>query len=100
MQAGSHPIASAGRVPLSPEASCLSLAHFFELSFGARYLELQGRSLHTQFARYFGLGQLVACFLHEEVECNDVVLPPPELSCQAALQQEWLTFEIDSLIEV
>ena len=94
------PVASAGRIPLSPEASCLSLAHFFELSFGALYLELHGRPLHTQFARYFGLGQLVACFHYEEVECNNVTLPPAELACQTALQQEWLTVEIDSLIEV
>ena len=99
-QAGSIPVASAGRIPLSPEASCLSFAHFLELSFGAHYLELHGRPLHTQFARYFGLGQLVACFHYEEVECNDVALPPAVLACQTGLQQEWLTIEIDSLIEV
>ena len=99
-QAGPLPVASAGRVPLSPEASCLSLAHFFELSFGARYLELHGRPLHTHFARYFGLGQLVACFHYDDVECSGVTLPAPELACQTYLQQEWLTVEIDSLIEV
>lgn len=82
MQAGPTPIASAGRIPLSPEASCLSLAHFFELSFGARHLQLSGRPLHSGFARYFGLGQMVACFLFERVECYDVTLPPAEIACQ------------------
>ena len=100
MKAGDTPLASAGRVPLSPEASCLSMAHFFELSFGARYLDLHGRSLHAGFARYLGIGQMVACFLFEDVECYDVTLPPAELACQVPLQQEWLTGEIDSLIEV
>ena len=100
VQVGSAPVSSAGRVPLSPEASCLGMAHFFELSFGARFVELHGRPVHTHFARYFGLGQLVACFHYEEVECCDVTLPPAELACQTTLQQEWLTIEIDSLIEV
>ncbi|KAK9796713.1 hypothetical protein WJX73_010097 [Symbiochloris irregularis] len=98
-EAGQTAMATAGRVALSPEASCLSLAHFFELSFGACYLQLSNRAMHSGFARYFGLGQLVACFLFERVECYDVTLPPAEIACQVPLEQEWLTGEIDSLIE-
>lgn len=44
------------RVLLSPDALCLSLGHFLELSFGAPHLRIQGRSLHGSFVRYFGTG--------------------------------------------
>ena len=46
------------RVALSPEALCLSLGHFLELSFGAAHLRVHGRSLHSGFVRYFGTGAL------------------------------------------
>ncbi len=45
------------RVPLSPDALCLSLGHFLELSFGAPHLRVHGRSLHGGFVRYFGTGK-------------------------------------------
>lgn len=99
-QMGSRPLATVGRIPLSSEASCLSLAHFFELTFGAHHLQLHGRPLHTGFVRYLALGQLVVCLHHEHVKCLSVSLPPAELACHAQLQQEWLLIEVDSLIEV
>jgi len=55
------------RVPVSADASALSLAHFLDLAFGGRHLAAAGRPLHTGFARYFGCGAAVACFVWEPI---------------------------------
>ena len=56
VQADVEQMQAVRRVLLSSEALCLSLGHFLELSFGAPYLKLHGRSLHGGFVRYFGTG--------------------------------------------
>ncbi len=45
----------------------MSLGHFLEVSFGARHLSVGSRPLHAGYARYFGQGNNVACFLWERV---------------------------------
>ena len=45
----------------------MSLGHFLEVSFGARHLSVGARPLHAGYARYFGQGNNVACFLWERV---------------------------------
>ena len=45
------------RVPLSPDALCLSLGQFLELAFGAHDLKIHGKSLHGGFVRYLGMGE-------------------------------------------
>ena len=45
----------------------MSLGHFLEVSFGARHLSVGARPLHAGYARYFGRGNNVACFLWERV---------------------------------
>jgi hypothetical protein len=54
-------------VPLSRDAAAMSLGHFLEVSFGARHLSVGSRPLHAGYARYFGQGNSVACFLWERV---------------------------------
>ncbi len=41
--------------------------HFLDLAFGGRHLAAAGRPLHTGFARYFGCGAAVACFVWEPI---------------------------------
>ncbi len=60
-------LGAARRVPLSSDAAAMSLGHFLEVSFGARHLAVGPRSLHAGYARYFGCGNAVACFLWERV---------------------------------
>ena len=54
-------------MPLSRDAAAMSLGHFLEVSFGARHLSVGSRPLHAGYARYFGQGNNVACFLWERV---------------------------------
>ena len=58
------PSATSRRIPVSAEASCLSLGHFLELSLAPCHLSLHGTQLHGSCARYFGTGTTMACF-HE-----------------------------------
>ena len=62
-EAQAHAAASR-RIPVSAEASCLSLGHFLELSLAPCHLSLHGTQLHGSCARFFGTGTTVACF-HE-----------------------------------
>ncbi len=67
MQASVELLGAARRVPLSRDAAAMSLGHFLEVSFGARHLSVGSRPLHAGYARYFGQGNNVACFLWERV---------------------------------
>ena len=66
-QASLELVGAARRVPLSRDAAAMSLGHFLEVSFGARHLSVGSRPLHAGYARYFGQGNNVACFLWERV---------------------------------
>ena len=65
-QVGAAQMQAVRRVLLSPDALCLSLGHFLELSFDAPHLKIQGRSLHGSFVRYFGTGAYLQmlCSMH------------------------------------
>ncbi|KAK9819645.1 hypothetical protein WJX72_000689 [[Myrmecia] bisecta] len=91
------PAPTARRIALSPEASCLSIGHFLELSFGAHHLAVEGRAVHAGFVRYFGLGSTVACFHHERVHPNSVHLPDAQIAHSVAAQQQWLQQEVEEL---
>lgn len=67
VQASLELLGAARRVPLSRDAAAMSLGHFLEVSFGARHLSVGSRPLHAGYARYFGQGNSVACFLWERV---------------------------------
>jgi hypothetical protein len=54
-------LSPAPRLPLSPEASCLSFGAFLQTCFNASALEAAGRPLHSGFVRYLGLGRTVLC---------------------------------------
>ena len=73
-QASSELLGAARRVPLSRDAAAMSLGHFLEVSFGAHHLSVGSRPLHAGYARYFGRGNAVACFLWERV--GPVQVPP------------------------
>jgi len=56
-----NPPPKLNRVPLSPEASCLSFGAFLQTCFSASALEVDGHSLHSGFVKYCGLGRTVMC---------------------------------------
>ncbi|KAL3149135.1 hypothetical protein ABBQ32_001972 [Trebouxia sp. C0010 RCD-2024] len=87
------------RVLLSPEALCLSLGHFLELSFGAPHLRVHGRSLHGGFVRYFGTGTSILCFQYEAISPNTVMVPSRRLRLQRDVQHSWLHREVDELAQ-
>ncbi|DBA97431.1 hypothetical protein WJX77_010396 [Trebouxia sp. C0004] len=87
------------RVLLSPDALCLSLGHFLELSFGAPRLRIQGRSLHGSFVRYFGTGNTILCFHHEEICPNTVLVPARCLRVQRDVQHSWLHQELEEFAQ-
>ncbi|DBB09234.1 TPA: hypothetical protein ACH3X3_007818 [Trebouxia sp. C0006] len=87
------------RVLLSPDALCLSLGHFLELSFGAPHLRIQGRSLHGSFVRYFGTGSTILCFHHEEICPNTVLVPARCLRVQRDVQHSWLHQELEDFAQ-
>ena len=49
------------RLPLSPEASCVSFGAFLHSCFGAAALAVGGHPLCAGCVRYFGLGRTVMC---------------------------------------
>lgn len=73
------------RVPLSADAGALSLAHFLDLAFGGRHLVAAGKPLHAGFARYFGCGTAVACFVWEPIGPAQVGPQDPLWARSAAL---------------
>ena len=66
-QASLEQLGAARRVPLSRGAAAMSLGRFLEVSVGAHHLSVGSRPLHAGYARYFGRGNAVACFLWERV---------------------------------
>lgn len=90
---------AARRVPLSRDAAAMSLGHFLEVSFGARHLSVGPRPLHAGYARYFGRGAAVACFLWERVGPAQVDMPPQHMHYYVPAQQGWIKDEVEELIE-
>ena len=82
------------------EATRLSLGHFLELGLGLQECRVHGRSLHRDFARYFGIGSSVACFHYKFIAPNTVLMPAQQISYDPVSQQQWLLLEVGELIEV
>lgn len=91
---------SARRVPLSPEAACLSFAHLLSLLFDARQLALGGLSLQRDFVRYLGVGSTLLCLHFSPAPAFAVRMPPRQVELLAEQEQEWLQEEIKGLTEV
>lgn len=98
-QASLELLDAARRVPLSCDAAAMSLGHFLEVSFGARHLSVGPRPLHAGYARYFGRGSAVACFLWERVGPAHVDMPPQHMHYYVPAQQGWIKDEVEELIE-
>ncbi|GMH44770.1 hypothetical protein BSKO_12722 [Bryopsis sp. KO-2023] len=87
---GPKPLASIRRILLSPDAKCLSLGQFLDLSCNTPYLEVFGRQLHLEFVRYFGYGRTVACVYQDRIRPNTVSRPKIKLECGLPMQVLWL----------
>ncbi len=98
-QASLELLDAARRVPLSRDAAAMSLGHFLEVSFGARHLSVGPRELHAGYARYFGRGSAVACFLWERVGPAHIDMPPQHMHYYVPAQQGWIKDEVEELIE-
>ena len=92
--------ADARRVPLSPEASCLSFAHLLSLLLDARHLALGGLSLQRDYVRYLGAGPTVLCLHFSPAPAFALCLPPRRVELVEAAEAEWLQDEIKQLTEV
>ncbi|KAA6428100.1 MAG: hypothetical protein FRX49_02761, partial [Trebouxia sp. A1-2] len=99
LQVNAAQLQAVRRVLLSPDALCLSLGHFLELSFGAPHLRIQGRSLHSSFVRYFGTGSTILCFHHEDICPNTVLVPARCLRVQRDVQHSWLHQELEDFAQ-
>jgi len=72
---------------------------FYSLELLMR-IQVHGRKLHRDFARYLGSGSSVACFHYDHIAPNTVLMPSQQISYDARAQQQWLVGEIEQLIEV
>ncbi|URD93737.1 Phosphatidylinositol-4-phosphate 5-Kinase [Musa troglodytarum] len=84
------------RIVMSDAAWGLSFGKFLELSFSnhaaASRVASCGHSLHRDCLRFYGSGEMVACFKYASINVHSVYLPPSKLdfNCQ---HQEWVQEE-------
>ncbi|GAX78095.1 hypothetical protein CEUSTIGMA_g5537.t1 [Chlamydomonas eustigma] len=90
---GSELKAAVRRVPLSPEASSISLGHFLQLCFTAESLNLAGMPLNHDFVRYFGIGRNVMCLYQDRIAPYCIQLPDTQLQYSLLAQVKWLRQE-------
>eukprot|EP00252_Welwitschia_mirabilis_P003864 TRINITY_DN1393_c0_g1_i1.p1 TRINITY_DN1393_c0_g1~~TRINITY_DN1393_c0_g1_i1.p1 ORF type:complete len:1014 (-),score=188.17 TRINITY_DN1393_c0_g1_i1:2236-5058(-) len=84
------------RVVLSEQASGLSFGKFLELSFSnqaASRFASCGHSMHRDCLRFYGFGDMVACFCYSNIDIHGVHLPPPQLEFNHPDHQDWLRRE-------
>ncbi|KAJ4756204.1 1-phosphatidylinositol 3-phosphate 5-kinase [Rhynchospora pubera] len=103
------------RVILSSDTMSLSFGRFLELSFSdhnaATRVAECGHSVHKDCLRFYGTGNLVACFQYKEIAINSAFLPPLKLefgyrhfdwvekeATELAYRGEWLFEEISSVL--
>ncbi|XP_056176635.1 1-phosphatidylinositol-3-phosphate 5-kinase FAB1B isoform X2 [Syzygium oleosum] len=90
------------RVVMSDAAWGLSFGKFLELSFSnhaaASRVASCGHSLHRDCLRFYGFGNMVACFRYASIDVHSVYLPPSKVdfSCE---NQEWIQKEADELVD-
>ncbi len=98
--AGQASPSTARRVPLSPEAACLSFAHLLSLLLDCRHLSLGGLSLQRDFVRYLGAGHTLLCLHYSPIHPYRVCMPPRQVQLAAEPELEWLQEELKQLTEV
>lgn len=87
------------RIPLSPEAACLSASLFLQQGFCSERLAVAGHPLYRGFVRYFGIGNTAICLHQDWVTPHTVQLPPPALPYSMASQLMWLKHESAELCQ-
>lgn len=92
--------AAAHRVPLSPEAACMSFAHMLALLLDGQHLAVGGRSMQRDFVRYLGAGPTVLCLHYSHVAPFEVLLPPRDVELHLGPEAGWLQQEVKALTEV
>ncbi|XP_026438658.1 1-phosphatidylinositol-3-phosphate 5-kinase FAB1B-like isoform X2 [Papaver somniferum] len=90
------------RVVMSEPAQGLSFGKFLELSFSnhaaANRVANCGHSLHRDCLRFYGLGNMVACFRYASINVHSVYLPPSKLDFSCG-NPEWLQKEVNQVVD-
>ncbi|KAG9459776.1 hypothetical protein H6P81_004284 [Aristolochia fimbriata] len=90
------------RIVMSDAAWGLSFGKFLELSFSnhaaASRVASCGHSLHRDCLRFYGFGNMVACFRYASIDVHNVYLPPHKLDFNYQLQ-EWIEKEAKEVID-
>ncbi|KAH7656449.1 1-phosphatidylinositol-3-phosphate 5-kinase protein [Dioscorea alata] len=90
------------RVVMSDAAWGLSFGKFLELSFSnhaaASRVASCGHSVHKECLRFYGFGNMVACFRYSSINVHSVYLPPPMLKFNYQVQ-EWVQKEANEVAE-
>ncbi|XP_028796261.1 1-phosphatidylinositol-3-phosphate 5-kinase FAB1B isoform X2 [Neltuma alba] len=89
------------RIIMSDAAWGLSFGKFLELSFSnhaaASRVASCGHSLHRDSLRFYGFGNMVACFRYASIDLHSIYLPPHQLVFDNGIQ-EWIQKETDEVI--
>ncbi|CAL0307907.1 unnamed protein product [Lupinus luteus] len=84
------------RIVMSDAAWGLSFGKFLELSFSnhaaASRVASCGHSLHRDCLRFYGFGEMVACFRYASIDVHSVYLPPHKLVFDYE-NQDWIQKE-------
>ncbi|KAI3912890.1 hypothetical protein MKW98_012832 [Papaver atlanticum] len=90
------------RVVMSEPARGLSFGKFLELSFSnhaaANRVANCGHSLHRDCLRFYGFGNMVACFRYASINVHSVYLPPSKLDFSCG-NPEWLQKEVNQVVD-
>ncbi|OAY36330.1 1-phosphatidylinositol-3-phosphate 5-kinase FAB1B isoform X2 [Manihot esculenta] len=90
------------RVAMSDAAWGLSFGKFLELSFSnhaaASRVASCGHSLHRDCLRFYGFGNMVACFRYASIDVLSVYLPPAKLDFNFE-NQEWIQKETVEVVD-
>eukprot|EP00898_Chlorokybus_atmophyticus_P001216 jgi/Chlat1/2095/Chrsp17S02689 len=97
------PLAFARCVRMSSATWSLSFGKFLELSFSEHYtvsaLESCNHSLHRDHLRFFGRGDMVACFEYDSVVPLRVHMPATAMELFAPARMDWLQAEATEVAE-
>ncbi|KAI3995400.1 hypothetical protein MKX01_040516 [Papaver californicum] len=90
------------RVVMSDPAWGLSFGKFLELSFSnhaaASRVANCGHSLHRDCLRFYGFGNMVACFRYASIDVHSVYLPPSKLDFSYE-NPEWVQKEVNQVVD-
>ncbi|OVA08293.1 FYVE zinc finger [Macleaya cordata] len=90
------------RVVMSDAAWGLSFGKFLELSFSnhaaASRVASCGHSLHRDCLRFYGFGNMVACFRYASIDVHSVCLPPSKLDFSHD-NPEWIQKEANEVVD-